>query len=292
MSEGLKIFGFVEGLSNRRVPESWSIESHHEAAERLSSALHDRTTRMNERVRSMPGSGGRDLLTDEGRIDMGAFHVDTGGPHSRERMEQDLESVRMYEKDFPGLVSPDKRFHDGELGEGAAFCVLNRFLGGRFLIARTARYDDYRNLVDFMVVDLEKGGKPICAIDEIVGAEDGNPRIEKKKERLKTGAMLRYGVESKWEGGLVLGEFRQLPGVYAAVSRDDLKALFESGSDLSSDEGEPSEAERNFFGKIIRSMRTYVEHDAKLPPESPVFEFLRAAEERLSTRTVIGQEKA
>lgn len=289
MSEGLRIVGFVEGLSNRYVPKLWDSEGHRSAAETLSLAMSARIGRMNERVRSMPAFGDRDLLTDEGRVDMEVFHADNGGPHTRERMERDLESVSMYERDFPGLVSPDKRFHDGELGEGAAFCVLNRFLGSRFLITRTSRYDDYRNLVDFMVVDLEKGGKPICAIDEIVGAEGGNPRIEKKKERLKTGAMLRYGIESKSEGGLVLGEYRQLPGVYAAIGRDDLKALFESGVDLSSDEGEPSEAERNFFMKIIGSMRTYVEHDAKLPPESPVFEFLRAAEECLSARTVIGQ---
>ncbi|MEI7749794.1 MAG: hypothetical protein WCJ25_02220 [Candidatus Moraniibacteriota bacterium] len=284
MSEGLKVIGFVEGLPNRSVPESWNIESHHRAADALDSALHARIARMNERLRRIPGFEDKgSVLTDEGRIDADAFHADQGGPYGQERIMKDRESVKLYEQDFPGLVSPEKRFHDGELGEGAALCVLNRFLGNRFLIVRTSKYDDYRNLVDFMVVDLEKGGKPICAIDEIVGSEEGNDRVRKKKERLnrEQGMRLRYGVAAKDDGTLELGEFAHLPGIYAAIERKDLKALFESGADLSSDDGEPSEAEWGFFDRIIGSMRQYIT-DVALPPDSPVYEFLRVAEERLN----------
>lgn len=281
-----------------------SIAEREHAAEWLMEAMASRTDRMNaEMAGRIPGFGERGLLTPEGRIDMRSFAVGNGGPYDPERIASHEEAVERYDVTHSGALSEGvrklhdgdtgsvvreyrrkKRFHDGDLGEAAAFCVMNRFLKGRFLVVRTAEYDDYEHLVDFLVVDLENGGKPICAIDEIVGGAENGARSEKKKERLKSGMRVRYGVESKKDGDLVLGEYDRLPGVYAAIGRKELKALFDSGADLSSDDGEPTPAERGFFIEIVGSMRAYVA-EAGIPDGSPVHEFLRVADERLRRGT-------
>lgn len=278
----MKEIGFIDPSSfgKREIPEHWSIEDHEKAAETIAAALSERTARMNAAIREkMPVLGERDLIGPDGRVDAEAFRSGNGGPHDEDSLAKDRLSVETYRENFGSERSAGRSAHDGELGEGAAFCVLNRMLGGRFLVVRTAEYDDYRNLVDFMVVDLEKGGQPVCAIDELVGTETGNLRVSKKKERLKGGASLRYGIEAA-DDGLVLGEYRGLPGLYAATGRKELKALFDSGADLSTDEGDPSPAEREFFGTIIGSMRAYAE-EAGIPGDSPAHEFLRVAAERL-----------
>lgn len=297
---GLRPVGFINlpmGEKKRPSVNELSIAMREKAAGELQVAMLNRVKRMNGNIRERISSfGERGLLTPEGRVDMRAFSVGNGGPYADERIREHADSVARYDLTHSGALEEGilkrhggdaghvldeyrrkRKFHDGDLGEGAAFCVLNRFLGDRFLIVRTAEYDDYEHLVDFMVVDMEKGGKPVCAIDEIVGGENSGGRAEKKKERLKSGMRLRYGVSAKDDGSLSLGEFDQLPGIYAAIERGDLKALFESGADLSSDEDEPSEAERTFFEHIIGSIRNYVD-GAGLPPDSPVHELLRAAE--------------
>lgn len=278
----MKEIGFIDpsNFGRREIPEHWSIEDHEKAAKTIEAALSVRTTRMNTTIRErMPSLGDRDPVTADGRVDAEAFLSGNGGPHDEEALAKDRMSVGTYRENFRADRSTGRSAHDGELGEGAAFCVLNRMLGDRFLVIRTAEYDDYRNLVDFMVVDLERGGKPVCAIDELVGTETGNARVSKKKERLKRGASLRYGIEAA-DDGLVMGEYRGLPGLYAATGRKELKALFDSGADLSTDEGEPSAAEREFFGKIVGSMSAYAD-EAGIPEDSPAREFLRVAAERL-----------
>ncbi|GEM_PF-1509889 len=286
-------------FSEQRNPVRWSEMERKRANDDLKDAMREIIPRLNGTIREKSGSA-HGLLTGDGRVDMNAFTSENGGPHSADMIRRHEEAIvaleqRLAVSNIEKSRAPydgnedesvkrwkhDRQFTDGALSEGALFCVLNRMLGPRFLVARTATFDDYKNGVDFMVLDFEKGGLPVCAIDEVVGDERSDERIEKKKARLKSGMELRYGVAVTEDGTLELGKYEKLPGVCASVGRQDLKALFEADINLAAESGEPSKVEWDFFNRIIGSMCSSVA-ETSLPSDSPVYEFLQAAEERLN----------
>lgn len=285
---GLKILGEVS-VEERKVPKTMSRESRKRAAEELPALLIATADRLNETIREkLPSLGARDLILPDGRVNSAAFRGENGGPHTDESLESNR---RLVDGKHAEYGKGSEMLRPGEIGEMALFCVLNRILGSRFLVTRTSEYDDYRNLVDFMIVDLARDGKPICAVDEFIGDEEEadsetSKRIEKKKARLHRdgGMTLRYGIESMG-GALALGEFRGLSGIYAAVRPKTLEKLFGTDIDLTADA--PSEAEWAFLGEVIDSIERYARDDARLSKENPVYEFIRVAKECLENRAPI-----
>lgn len=294
MSEGpgLKILGEIS-IQERKIPKTMSLESRKRAAEVLPAALDATVERLNGTIREkLPSLGERRVLLSDGRIDMEVFRKENGGPHADGTVESNRRQVEGKRTEY-GKGSESLR--PGEIGEMALFCVVNRIIGSRFLATRTAEYDDYEHLVDFMIVDLARDGKPICAVDEFIGDEEEadsqtRNRIAKKKERLRRegGMTLRYGIESK-DGALSLGEYRGLSGVYAAATPKTLERLFTENIDLASGSGNPSEVEWAFFAEVIGSVERYAKDDAHLPEDGPVHELIRVARECIESRTPLGE---
>jgi len=300
---GLKILNQIP-MESRKIPRTMSFEARKRAAEILPAQIREVALRINEALlcRLADCGVGELISPDDGRIVPDAFCSEVGGPYNDERIGSDRELVASRRVSFgvnTGSVDAFVRKslpRPGEIGEESLFCVLNRILGGRYAVARTEAYDDYENLVDFLIVDLERGGKPICAIDEFVGDEQDADeaaltRVRKKKERLhrEGGMRVRYGIGSEKGSDLRLGGFEGLAGVYAAVKPGTLEALYAPGSSFTDS---PSEAEWEFFAEVVASIGEDVSRDAVILEGNPVKEFLRVAAECLSTRTVIGREKA
>ena len=85
------------------------------------------------------------------------------------------------------------------LAEKVIFVVLYKLLKDRFIVVRTSDYDDYKNGVDFLIVD-KKNGSVVGAIDglhdENKGSQDRAKQKEKKVQQKneRGGAMVRFGL--------------------------------------------------------------------------------------------------
>jgi hypothetical protein len=229
------------------------------------------------------------ILDDECRIDMRAFMTKRGGPYQKEGKDGARGSVsddemivrgnelswsgaleeptrKRYGTDDPGEIirrwGEGERKHDGSLAEAAILCILNRFLGERFVAVRSAKYDDYENGVDTLILDKERGGV-VCAFDEVVGSE-GSERYENKIRRAKGklaehgGMRVKYGLVFERDASSAVRLKRKslpnIPGFCISLSHDDLHQLVRE-SDFS-EGGKPSGRESGFFRNLVRALRS------------------------------------
>lgn len=211
-----------------------------------------------------------------------------------EYAEKDREEVLEIEEYFARGRQQDlivwqenKKKHPATLAEMAVTAVLHKFIGKDFVVARAADYDDYKNGVDNVLID-KKTGAVICGFDEVLGAvgdggiqmkEEMIAKSEKKAERKRTGARLKYGATIT-NGVLERKSLNNLPTFFLSLSREELMLLLE---DINKNQTEGGEYEKKMFGKFI----SLIETQAKQSEEKELDPILR--ERLLSTKKIISE---
>jgi len=155
----------------------------------------------------------------------------------------------------------DKEKNPASLTEMALTLSLQRLLPERFMVARSARYDDY-NGVDQLIID-RANGSVVCGIDEVIDRA-GNTGPSKKEEKIRRkmlngGAQVKYGVKVEGES-LQLGNLKNVPAFYLSLSPSELAILCQ---DLSQDEATPTE--RELFSRLRASLLQQIKSYESLP---------------------------
>lgn len=125
------------------------------------------------------------------RIEMDEFQA----VYNIEEIEGDKQEVARIES----KISRDGTMSEERLGEQLEMLktgIFNKFLPSNFVTARASRFDDIKNGVDNVIVDLESGNV-VCALDEV--GELTGERFEEKKWRIldknnKGGITLKYAL--------------------------------------------------------------------------------------------------
>ncbi len=150
--------------------------------------------------------------------------------------------------------------------ENALVFLLYKIIGERYLIAKSAEYDDYFNGTDTLVVDKETGNV-ICALDEVHDNEKGDRHIKKIKASETTarhgGAEIKYGItfEKEADAGenkLVKKRLTNVPKFYMRISRSDPETKLDLQNLLANMNynlnGAPSEIELRVFDSLVDSL--------------------------------------
>ncbi len=134
----------------------------------------------------------------------------------------------------------------GEQFEALKTAVFNKFLGDRFIVVRSSLYDDYKNGVDNVMVDI-KSGNVVCAFDEV--GDDSFYRRQKEqkifeKNLVDGGASLKYAFTFK-NGKVIASRLDNLPVFCLHLSADKIR---EGVLNMNFSLGRKSEAESQMFG--------------------------------------------
>ena len=162
----------------------------------------------------------KDVLEEQGipvdqncRIDMRAFE----DVYEKKEIETDFKLI----KEIKGNTE-ESLLTDGERLEVLKTIVFHKFLNEKFIVIRTALYDDVQNHVDNLIVEKETGNI-ICAFDE-VSAISG-PEFIKKQERFLrnniNGAKVKYGILST-KDGLIKDRIENIPIFYLALPPENI----------------------------------------------------------------------
>lgn len=242
---------------------------------------------------------GARLIDADGRVAMDVFRIANGGPYKKEDEKADAAFVVNKEIEWSGLADARVRDfrvkeygvetegrtasdvtrdvltaweahqarHPGSLAEQAVTALLAKVLQKQFLVVRTAKYDDYANHVDQLVVNRETGDV-VCAFDEVSGIDAGD-RVKEKDRRvlglaMRNGTRIKYGLT--FSGGKVMKRaFDHVPTFRLAIDRAELDQLIRA---LTSETGtEVSDGERDMFNQLVASLesqRTRLMHE-RLP---------------------------
>lgn len=204
-------------------------------------------------------------VTRDCRIDMAGFSL----VHNYAEIAKDKEIVSEFEKEYyPGLtkeaLEEKKKHRDGEKFEMLKTALFSKFLGEKFIVARSSEFDDIKRGVDNLI--LEKAtGNLVCAFDEVVDIpeedkakkeKDSKNRYEEKKKRIKDqnlewgGGKIKYGIGMK-DGKVIAKEYEGAPIFYLKVLKEE---LYKNLDKLipSFDEKSPEEIE--LFDNLINSL--------------------------------------
>jgi len=145
----------------------------------------------------------------------------------------------------------DKERNPSNLTEIALTLSLQRLLPDNLMVVRSARYDDYNNGVDQLIVDRDSG-LVVCGIDEVINRQ-GNSGPSKKEEKvtqkmLQGGARVKYGARVE-KGALQLGKLQNIPAFYLSLEKNELADLCES-----LEKGEATANERALLANLQTSL--------------------------------------
>ena len=172
-------------------------------------------------------------VTEDCRIDMSEFTK----IHSYAEIAKDKEIVEEHEKEWhPGLTREElkdrKKYADGEKFEMLKTALFSKFLGEKFIVARSSEFDDIKRGVDNLI--LEKAtGNLVCAFDEVVDIPEEEKkqkekdRYEEKKKKVKSqniewgGGKIKYGIGMK-DGQVIPKEYTNTPIFYLKVLKEEL----------------------------------------------------------------------
>jgi hypothetical protein len=287
-------------FETRRPAQEQKIENYQAPLTTLMSDIANAINRSLDRFKDHPKT--RDLVDSSGSINMRSFWKKFGGPYEKDKkiegitnIYEDEACVSQLEEKMSGSYAPgtldwykdkyrlnlegdelkkkvieiwkDKREREpNKLLEMAITAVLYKILKSEFAVVRSSTYDDYKNGVDNVIVNVETGDV-VCAFDEVHDvAEDEGKRMELKMDKvIKTakngGSRVKYGFtfENDAESGkkkMVKGEIRNIPKFYLGLSTEELKSLLsEMSFDVNDD---PGKAELNIFDKLITLLEKQV----------------------------------
>lgn len=273
---------------NERGPQE-NIEHHEKNPRRKLEKL------MLEISREINQTLGLDLINPEGAIDMQTWTEASG----RQDLEKDENFVKTREMEFSGLKNERVReyyrekYHakteeemlgqfrkerekqKGIIFEKAKTALFHKFAGEKFIVVHTARYDDYKNNVDNLMVNRETGDV-VCAFDEVRAEGEDDEKLQNKIDKVKNlvqdgGTEIKYGFsfdkkpENK-NNSLVLKKLTNIPTFYLSVTSKKLDELLEAMSD---DPGAtPSPTEQKIFQELVSSLRSQAKmlKGVKVPP--------------------------
>jgi len=204
-------------------------------------------------------------VNEDCRIDMSEFTL----VHNYTEIAKDKEMLGEFEKMHnPGLTKEEikekKNRRDGERFEMLKTALFSKFLGEKFIIARSSEYDDIKRGVDNLILE-KSTGNLVCAFDEVVDISEKDKkkkenemkdRYEEKKKKIKDqniewgGGKIKYGIGIK-DGKVILKEYENTPIFYLKVLKEELHKNLDKLIP-SFDEKSPEEIE--LFDNLINSL--------------------------------------
>ena len=204
-------------------------------------------------------------VTDDCRIDMNGFTL----VHNYAEIAKDKEEVEKFEgMHNPGAnkeeIKERKRRHDGEKFEMLKTALFSKFLGEKFIVARSSEFDDIKRGVDNLILE-KSTGNLVCAFDEVVDIpeedkvkrdKEAKDRYEDKKKKIKDqniewgGGKIKYGIGMK-DGKVIPKEYEGTPVFYLKVLK---KELYESLDNLIPSFDKKSPEETELFDNLIESL--------------------------------------
>ncbi len=189
-----------------------------------------------------------ELLNSDGTINTSEFSVDKKGPYSVESLKDDIKKEGERELEFsfagkePGEEAKARRVAEWQKDkmkqksthtELLINILLHRILKKDFIVARTAKIDDYEAGVDFIVINPETG-ETICAFDGVTENdtkqnEFSKTNTDKKTQKIeniarKGGAQIKYGLKVI-NGKLERAPIKNTPVFYLSLSDKDFNLL-------------------------------------------------------------------
>lgn len=224
-----------------------------------------------------------DIFDDEGTIyAQDRFNCSADDPGVQEH----------YKKEY-GIETPEeivakhrekKEASKSSQAEMIITAILHKVLKERFLVVRSATYDDYTHGMDNLILDKETGAV-ICAFDEVLenvgDRERGtNKKIEKiKRAAVKGGTEAKYGISLKDEM-LTRAHVRNVPVFYLTL---ESKNLIELTDQLFKNNPVIAEAEARLFAHLVGSIKEQKEMLQKLNLPATMKRSLDSFESSLAT---------
>ena len=184
--------------------------------------------------------------------------------YEKDEVQADITFVKRKEREWNEMSGGKKEKSIGERFELLKTAIFNKYLGDKFIVVRSSLYDDYKNGVDNVMIDIENGNI-VCAFDEV-----GDDSLFKKQKETKVvaknleegGASLKYGIGLK-DGKLIPTRSENLPIFCLSLSQDDIK---EGIQGMNFRKNEKSEVEDKIFQICFEELKIQVaELQEKLP---------------------------
>ena len=185
------------------------------------------------------------------------------GMYPEKTIETSKRVVREFnQKWYKGLteeeIKEERLKRSGEQLEMLITVIFNKFLGSDFVVVRSASYDDIRNKIDTLILNI-KTGDIVCAFDE-VGATSGY-KFEKKKELIleknRKKLLTQYGLSVDENGEIIICPQKNFPLFYLALSERNIKTAMR---ELSPSIDESSEFEKKLFDYFISSIDAQIKN--------------------------------
>lgn len=193
------------------------------------------------------------FLNTDTSIDSSAVGYDQAEAAMLSGMLEDKE--RMWAKDQGKDLRTwraDREKNSDNVAEKAITSLMAKFFGERFVMARAAKFDDYENGVDNVLIDKQTGAV-VCGLDDVL--RKGSDKGESKKAEKMVGIYRRQGMNMKYgatinKGQLQRRSFKNLPAFYVSIDEDDLGKIcqdFSEGNNF-------SEIEKRTMEKVMQSL--------------------------------------
>lgn len=245
-------------------------------SERLKKLLGEISKKTNQEIEERYGL--HTFLNDDCTISMEGYADSWGGIYTEDEIQAHKDEIVRREVGFSGANNPNTReFYRTEYGiqdqggilrrrrenieksksgqmEMATTALLVKILGDRFLVVRSATYDDY-NGVDNIILN-KQTGEAVCAFDEVHEGGKGELTSDKEKKMKKIargeGAEISYGMNL--EGGqLRRAKMKNVPVFYLSLKREELDNLLDN---MNFDPGsQATDVENEIFSKLLKSLR-------------------------------------
>lgn len=293
---------YFEGEKRERAREVGLEKKPEHYAESLTRLLGDISLEMNEKFKEYTPAEG-DIISEDCSIRLRALEESKQGPYTASEIDEDEEFIREREVEWSSADNPnvqdfykekfiarrgrkkyeqkygntppeemvreeykeEKKKSKGCLFEMAKTAVFHKMLKPGFAVMRASAFDDYKNGIDNVLVNIETGDV-VCAFDEVYDDID-HKRTEDKLEKMKKkarqgGAEIKYGItfekDSKTgKNQLVKKPIRNVPNFYLALSATELKELL-AGMSYGINEA-PNKVEAQVFNKFVGFLAEQVE---------------------------------
>lgn len=242
-----------EGFLNDKKLEELNLEAKVARLNGLVAQIGEGYRRGSEKIKKLP-------VDSSCRVMMEPFTE----VYKKEEVEADIAYVKEREREWSERGTGKEEKSIGERFELLKTAIFNKYLGDKFIVVRSSLYDDYKNGVDNVMIDIENGNV-VCVFDE-VGDDSAFKRQKETKVAEKNleegGASLKYGIGLK-DGQLIPTRSENLPIFCLSLSQDDIKEGIQK-MDFRKDQ--KSEIESKIFKICLEELQAQVvELQKKLP---------------------------
>lgn len=176
--------------------------------------------------------------------------------HGEEEVKADIDYVKDRERKWQEEDHEREQESIGEQFELLKTAIFNKYLGERFIVVRSSFYDDYKNGVDNVMVDIQNGNV-VCAFDE-VGDDSFFKKLKEEKVSAKNleegGSSLKYGIKLK-DGHPVATRLQNLPIFCLSLSADKIR---EGIQEMEFSVNKKSSAEDKMFEVFMEELKSQV----------------------------------